>query len=91
MRRAGKKRIAAAREEYVAWRGMVDARASKLKVDGASRDAAEWADEVRRRIDAGDLGPCTQALARSVVRLIESCESGFYTRRTPTGGYECAR
>jgi len=90
MRKASRVTIEATLRQYDDWRAGVDKRASQLTIVGAAADVADWADDVRGRIMAGDVGDCTSALARSVIRLLEDCESGFYVERTPTGGYRCA-
>ncbi|TXH15389.1 MAG: hypothetical protein E6R03_07220 [Hyphomicrobiaceae bacterium] len=86
MRRAGKKRIAQALLDYRIWRLKVDARLESIPPEGA-KVAREWADDVYERIKAGDLGFCTSALSRSVVRVIEDFESGFYVGVTDNGGF----
>lgn len=85
MRKAGKKRIKAAMAQYAPWRAEVDTRLAALS-ERARAYITEWADDVRDRIEAGDLGPCTGALARSVMRDIESWETGFYVGFTEDGG-----
>jgi hypothetical protein len=79
-RKAGKKRIASAMREYVAWRSAIQPRIDALNNDDARRYIGEWADEVRSRIESGDLGICTSALAASVRRDIESWQTGYYAR-----------
>jgi hypothetical protein len=89
MRKAGKKRIAQAIKEYQAWRAKVDARLEGIDPQGAAI-AREWADDVLARIQEGELplpGSCLSALSRSVVRVIEDFESGFYKGVTSTGGF----
>lgn len=85
MRKAGKKRIGAALTQYAAWRAEFQPRIDALKLDRARAYINEWADEVRTRIEAGELGMCTTALAASVRRDIESWESGFYVSMEPNG------
>lgn len=88
MRRPSKSRIAQALDEYTQWRASVDNRLANILPEGASI-VRGWADDVRSRIADGELGICTTALARSVVRAIEDFESGFYVGVTDGGGFRC--
>lgn len=85
MRKASKANIAANLAAYAGWREKVDARLAGLP-DDARQYLGEWADDVRGRIDAGELGVCTQALIDSVERDIRGWESGFFSHVAPNGG-----
>lgn len=89
MRKAGKKRIAAATRQYEKWRAGVDSRLLAIHPD-AMPILSGWADDVRGRIENGDLGVCTEALIRSVIRVIEDFEVGRYVGVTGDSGFQCA-
>lgn len=76
-RKAGKKRIAQALKDYEQWREKIGERASKIPEDGQAVVNC-WSNEVKKRIEDGELWSTTTALIRSVVRVIEDFESGYY-------------
>lgn len=90
MRKAGKKRIKAALKQCAEWRASMQPRIDALELERARTYITKWADDVRARIEAGDLGICTTALAASVRRDIEAWESGYYTGFTESGGRRVA-
>lgn len=85
MRKASKAKIASNLVAYAGWREKVNARLAGLRTD-AARYLGEWADDVRARIESGELGPCTQGLIDSVERDIRGWESGFFSHVAPNGG-----
>lgn len=90
MRKAGKQRIRAALSQYAKWRTEIEPRIAALKLDQARAYLHGWADEVHTRIKAGELGPCTTALAASVRRDVEAWETGYYVSIEPNGARRCA-
>lgn len=86
MRKAGKQRIKAALSRYAAWRAQFQPRIDALKLERARAYINEWADDVRARIEAGELGMATTALSASVRRDVEAWESGLYTGFDFLGG-----
>ena len=90
MRKAGKQRIRAALVQYADWRAKIDAQIAGLALEQARAYLTEWADDVRGRIEAGELGACTFALSASVVRDIKAWQTGYYTGFTANGGRRVA-
>ncbi len=85
-RKAGKARIAAAMRQYATWRAGMQTRIDVLANVDARKYLNEWADDVRARIEDGELGICTSALAASVRRDIEAWESGLFSHVSTSGG-----
>lgn len=85
MRKAGKKQIVAAMKQYEKWHDAFAPRVESLENADARKYITEWMREVRTRIQAGELGHCTTALAESVRRDIEAWESGLFSRVDATG------
>lgn len=90
MRKASKATIRAAMSQYLPWRARVDARIGAIGCVDARPYLTEWADDVRGRIEAGEVGPCTQALIQSVERDLRAWETGYYVSMTSGGGRKVA-
>ena len=90
MRKAGKQRIKAAMAQWHTWHDQIKPRIDAIKLDGARAYLWEWAYEVRARIEAGELGVCTSALAASVRRDIEAWETGYYKGISANGSRQVA-
>jgi hypothetical protein len=80
MRKASKAKIAEHMKAYGPWRAEVDARVAKLP-EQARGYLTEWADDVRTRVEAGEIGVCTRALVQSVIRDVLAWEQGYYKDR----------
>lgn len=80
MRKASKKRIATALNEFDVWYSAISPRITALSVPGASSALKSWANDARIRIESGDIGNCTQALISSVIRTLKWAEAGYYSR-----------
>lgn len=78
MRAASKRNRLAALAELDAKLPSLKKRAQLACPPSAIKVLADWEKDLRERIEAGELGACTTALARSYVRVIEDFESGFY-------------
>ena len=89
MRKASKKTIASNLASYVQWREKVEGRLSAINQDGA-KIIREWLDDLRGRIESGDINVCSQALAQSIARALNDFESGRYVGVTSTGGFICS-
>ncbi len=84
-RKAGRARIKAAMGQYAAWRGSIDPLIAALTDHGARKYLTEWADDVRQRIEGGELGVCTQALIASVQRDLRAWQDGLFSHVAPNG------
>ncbi len=89
MRKAGKKRIEQALAELREWQSSMSQRVAALPAD-AQRLIREWETDLESRITEGDIGPCTQALAKSIGRVVRDFETGFYLGVSPDGTFTCA-
>jgi len=92
-RKPSKRTIASATKQYESWRADIDRRSAAITAPNAQRAIAAMADDVAARIASGELGICTRAAIRSVARVVEDFESGFYAsaHRNSSGdyGFQC--
>jgi hypothetical protein len=72
-------------KQYATWRAGMQARIDALANADARQYINGWADDVRARIEDGELGVCTTALAASVRRDIEAWERGLFSHVGPHG------
>ena len=88
-RKPAKAKIDAALSQYVEWMKSIGPRIDAIPSPERRKLIYGWTNDVLDRIQSGELGSCTSALIRSVVRECENWESGYYTH-TENGGRTCA-
>ena len=85
-RKASKATIAANLKAYIPWRAECERRLVAIGKPADTAYILKWADDARAHVEAGDCGPCTQALIRSVVRDVAAWESGLFSHTDSEGG-----
>lgn len=82
--------VRAALRGFDTWRAKLSPRVAAVPCEVGRERLRRSLDALREKIGAGDLGVCTQAAARSIVRTLESWETGYYLESVggpDNGGY----
>lgn len=88
MRKASKKNIAKALATIDAWANENRARIDAIEPVGRKMVLKEI-DYLRGTVSGGYLGSCAHAHARSIARMVDDFESGYYVKALENGSILC--